>query len=514
MNVMLGHCVRYALLVCCCVLIAPLAAASQKRIALVVGNGAYEHVSKLPNPANDAKSISEKLRNIGFETVEGYDLNHDDLRQTVRVFAKKARNAELAIFFYAGHGIAVDGVNYLVPTDAVMDDPVDWEFQVFAVDDVMRHMRHADGASLILLDACRDNPFMETLATSMGTSTRSLGQGGLSVMDPDVHGDGMAIAFATSPGNVAEDGHGEHSPFTQALLDHIDAENTSFAEIMGRVTGDVYKSTNERQRPWLNSSLTGSIYLNPVKIKSAQTVASIDATAASSEINKSSLDIQKVLFETARSTNDPADYVSYLEMFPEGVFASQARNAVKRLSTDPLAGEGSEAVVAAVATSAPHDSAFVETVTRTLGTPLELTVTDYVKSKPSSSRSEQLLFLSDDLRANIQAMLNNLGISVGHPDGQFGRKTRNGIGMWQQRHGLPATGYLNQLQLNLLMASMDTGYLSYRSNEPSNTRVVTKTVIREVPAKESDTQGNNAASELLNGFFKGLGEGIGRAIID
>ena len=229
-------------------LVSTAVASTGGRVALVIGNGSYQFAPDLKNPSNDAAAMAERLRTLGFETVEGLDLDYDAMRATLRDFARQSKGAEVAIVYYAGHGIAVNGINYLVPTDARLDDPVDWEVQVFPLDDMLRLMRHAEGASLVFLDACRDNPLAEVLAGSMGTTTRSIGARGLARVDVEADGVGMAIAFATSPGEVAEDGEGENSPFTSALLNHIGTPNTDITEIMSKVTGEVVRETNQRQR--------------------------------------------------------------------------------------------------------------------------------------------------------------------------------------------------------------------------------------------------------------------------
>ncbi len=160
-----------------------------------------------------------------------------------------AQGSDVALFFYAGHGIAVNGQNYIVPVDAQLADPTAVDFETIPVNMITDQMKFGNGVNLVLLDACRDNPMAAQLSSVSG-ATRSLSVStGLAEMDLQNAGEGLAIAFATSPGAVAEDGSEGNSPFTAALLRHIGAANTDFTEIMSRVTGDVYKNTDQRQRP-------------------------------------------------------------------------------------------------------------------------------------------------------------------------------------------------------------------------------------------------------------------------
>lgn len=439
-----------------------------KRVALVIGNSDYRNAPALRNPANDAAAMSAKFESLGFETIEGVDLDYDATREIMRDFARAARDAEIVTIFYAGHGIAVDGVNYIVPVDASLSDPVDWEFQVFAVDEFMRLVRYSSGASLIFLDACRDNPLASVLAAEMGNGTRSIGTRGLARVEVESDGVGMAIAFATSPGEVAQDGEGRNSPFTAALLNHIGAPNADITEIMSRVTGEVYASTGRTQRPWVNASLTGPVVLNRVEgiaMDSADAGLAEDpgGLAASSGFG-ASVDLQKFMFEAATASNDPADFRAYLDMFPNGVFAQLARNALNRIEAEGTRVAGADPGGSA----APAPSGNLD-VTRTLAQPLSLTVTPALRDLFSSESTETALALSRDQRRAVQARLNVAGHDVGGADGAFGPKTRAGIADWQARNGLIATGYLNAPQLQLLTANTELGYRSYLASRPTAT---------------------------------------------
>lgn len=439
------------------------APAQAKRVALVIGNSAYENAAPLRNPANDAEAMGAKFRSLGFETIEGLDLDYDATRAIMRDFARAARDAEIVTIFYAGHGIAVDGVNYIVPVDARLDDPVDWEFQVFAVDEFMRLVRYSAGASLIFLDACRDNPMASLLAARMGEGTRSIGTRGLARVDVEAEGAGMAIAFATSPGEVAQDGQGRNSPFTAALLEHIGTPNADITEIMSQVTGAVYEATGRTQRPWVNASLTGPVVLNRVDAVAAPApppgATEAGAVPAPGDA-AATVDLQKFMFEVATASGDPADFRAYLDMFPNGLFAQLARNALARSEAE------TERSTAAVAPDAAPAGAGHPELTRTLTQPLALAVTPALRDLFAGEATEVALALDRDQRRAVQARLNVAGQNVGTPDGAFGPKTRAGIAAWQAQNGLMATGYLNSAQLQLLTANTEAGYRAWLASRP------------------------------------------------
>lgn len=476
--------------------------AQANRVALVIGNSDYEFSTPLPNPTNDARAMAEKLRNLGFETVEGYDLDFNEMRMTLRKFARQSRNADIATIFYAGHGIAVDGINYLVPTDAQLDDPVDWEFQVYNIEEFLRHVRHSKGASLIFLDACRDNPLAQNLARSMGQSTRSVGGRGLAPIDVNDAASGMAIAFATSPGEVAQDGEGQHSPFTAALLKHIGAPNTDITEVMSKVTGDVFEATERQQRPWINASLTGPVVLNAVDTQGLAEQP-LDGASRGSGDAAASIDVQKFMFEAATASDDPADFRAYLDTFPNGLFAQMARNAIKRIEkADEPAAPVQVASAAAPAQITPQPvqpapqpqaeqvalatppqpqqalplfntgpaaqpNTAQPTVTRSLNTPLNLPITDVLRARMSNETTETMLNLTREQRREIQGRLNAAGHNVGGADGIFGRKTRAGYAAWQTQNGLIPTGYLNAVQHQLLTANTEIVYQTWLASRPA-----------------------------------------------
>ena len=228
-----------------------------KRVALVVGNSKYIHTSELTNPKNDASDIATILREMKFNVVLGLDLDRQKFEHVIRRFARALRGAELGLFFYAGHGLQVSGINYLVPTTARLSTEDALDFEMIRLDLVQRVMERAAKTNVIFLDACRDNPLSRNLARALGTRSASIGRG-LAKVEAGL---GTLISFATQPGNVALDGTGRNSPFTTALKTHIRTSNEDLTSVLIRVRNDVIKSTAEQQIPWEQSALRARLYL-------------------------------------------------------------------------------------------------------------------------------------------------------------------------------------------------------------------------------------------------------------
>ena len=234
---------------------------AEKRVALVVGNSAYKQANPLPNPVNDASEIASALKASGFDVILGVDLDKRTFDTKVRDFAELLESADVAIFFYAGHGLQVAGRNYLIPVDARLAGERDLDFDAENLDFILKQMElgRADKTNIVFLDACRDNPFAQNLARSMGTRSASIGKG-LAQVDTGV---GPFIAYSTQPGNVALDGKGKNSPFTAALAKHVREPGRDLTSVMIEVRKDVLAATDGKQVPWDHSALTGEFYFQP-----------------------------------------------------------------------------------------------------------------------------------------------------------------------------------------------------------------------------------------------------------
>ena len=187
---------------------------ADKRVALVIGNAAYVHAGTLANPRNDAGDIAAELKKVGFEVVEGTDLDKAAMDRKIRDFANLLPGADTGLFFYAGHGLQVGGVNYLVPIDAQLSTAAALDFEMIRLDLIQRTMERETKTNILFLDACRDNPLARNLARAMGTRSSAIGRG-LAAAESGV---GTLISFSTQPGNVALDGTGRNSPYAGALV--------------------------------------------------------------------------------------------------------------------------------------------------------------------------------------------------------------------------------------------------------------------------------------------------------
>ncbi|MGY3534290.1 caspase family protein [Bradyrhizobium sp. USDA 4452] len=240
------------------------AAATARRVALVIGNGAYAHVKALPNPPNDAHAIARSLRDIGFTVSEGLDLDRDAMQTTIHDFLREAARSQIAVVYYAGHGVQVDGRNYLVPVDIefkaggrMTDAMVDMDTIMAGLDDQIR-------TNILILDACRNNPMAPQVASSGPSRGIEAGSGlaaPASLGSGSTLGAGTLIAFATAPGQVALDGEGANSPFSAALSRHVGTPGLEVQQMLTRVRAEVVAATKGKQVPWSNSSLLGEVYL-------------------------------------------------------------------------------------------------------------------------------------------------------------------------------------------------------------------------------------------------------------
>jgi uncharacterized caspase-like protein len=232
---------------------------TQKRVALVIGNSAYQHASRLTNPRNDAADISALLKKLGFQVIAGFDLDKTAFEGKIRDFAASLKSAEVGVFFYAGHGLHVSGHNYLVPIDAQLTSASALDFGMVRLDLVHRTMEREAKTNILFFDACRDNPLARNLARAMGSRSAEIGRG-LAAVEGGV---GTLISFSTQPGNVALDGKGRNSPFSGALVRHLGASNDDLNAILIAVRNDVVKETDRKQVPWEHSALTGRFYFSP-----------------------------------------------------------------------------------------------------------------------------------------------------------------------------------------------------------------------------------------------------------
>ena len=234
-----------------------LAVENQKRTALIIGNSKYEEVGTLQNPKNDANDMAKALKELGFDVILVTDANLKTMNNAIDEFHQKLKKGGVGLFFYAGHGLQVEGENYLIPIDAKLAAKGDINYETVPVGKILSKMEDAgNDANIIILDACRNNPFSKR-SWNRSLNTRGLAQ----ILAPK----GSYISYATAPGDVAGDGEGKNGIFTSHLLKHIKTPNLSIEELFKKVRQGVTQETKQKQIPWDSSSLIGEFSFNPTQ---------------------------------------------------------------------------------------------------------------------------------------------------------------------------------------------------------------------------------------------------------
>ena len=404
------------------ILVSADAAKADRRVAFVVGNGTYNNVTPLPNPPIDAKSMAGLLRNAGFDVVEGINLTRDKMTERLLEFGKKTQGADIAVFFYAGHGIAIDGINYLLPVDADIKSEMDVKLgNAINVDLTLDQTMNAAKVKLVFLDACRDNPFAAKIKAAASTRSGSV-QTGLAEMKS---GEGTLIAFAAGPGQNALDGEaGTNSPFTRALLAHITQPAVEIQQAMTQVRGQVNEETKRAQLPWGHTNLIGAVYLNPVAAP-AGAAAAVAGNPQGSTAGAAS-DVELEFWRSIKDSNRPAELSAYLTGYPNGQFKSIALARIAALENGP------------------------STTTRNLSKPVD---PEMIFTDEATQETEDQIGLNKGKRKDVQRRLTGLGFDT-KANGKFDEKTRAVITRWQAARGYPKTGFLNTLQHKALLTEI------------------------------------------------------------
>jgi hypothetical protein len=299
-------------------------ALAQRRVALVIGNSSYQQAPLLPNPVNDAGAMASLFTRAGFKVVLRRDVGINDMRRALREFSDATKDAEVAVVFFAGHGIEVDGDNYLIPTDAVLERDIDVDDETVSLDRILRVLEPAKQLRLVILDACRDNPFKQTMKRTL--ANRAIGRG-LAKVEPTTSD--TLIAFAAKAGSTASDGAGSNSPFTTALLKHLAEPGLDLRIAFGRVRDDVMLKTGNRQEPFVYGSLGGSVVaLVPV---AAEASTAGGPPAASDQAN-----LEIAFWNSIKDEKNPRLLETYLKRYPNGAFADIARITLEGLRSAAL----------------------------------------------------------------------------------------------------------------------------------------------------------------------------------
>src|ERR1700686_3226695 len=298
-------------------------ALAEKRVALVLGNSAYQNVPRLPNPVNDGAVIAATLKDAGFDVVDSrHDLSAAETRRALRDFADRARDADIAVIYYAGHGIEVDGTNYLIPVDAKLERDTDVYDEAFSLDRVMLAIEPAKQLRLFILDACRDNPFAKSMKRTV--ASRAVGQG-LAKVEPT--SPNMVIAYSAKAGSTALDGDAKNSPFTIALAKHLTTPGLDVRRAFGFVRDDVLRSTGNQQEPFVYGSLGGDdLPLVPVKPAPKISAPSTPAPNPQAEARRD--------YELALQIGNKDALNAFLAQYPDGFYANLARIQLARIAAE------------------------------------------------------------------------------------------------------------------------------------------------------------------------------------
>jgi uncharacterized caspase-like protein len=306
-------------------------AMAERRVALVIGNAHYAHTPALRNPVNDAQDVAAELKQVGFDVTLVTDVDENTFARQIDDFGRRLEGADVALFYYAGHGMQVNDKNYLVATNAKLESEFLVPSEAIEVDAIIQLMESRARINLVFLDACRDNPLADNLRHTLMAEHRSVSLGrGLARVEPT--GRDTLVAFSAAPGQEAEDGSGRNSPFAAALLRHMPEPGVEVSVMLKQVSAEVRQATDSAQRPQQLSDMAEPFYF-----VGARAVAAAKPAAAASDHA-----VELAFFQAAVAANDCTAIHSYLTRYPDGIFVDLARLAEQRLCGAPASAAASE----------------------------------------------------------------------------------------------------------------------------------------------------------------------------
>lgn len=451
----------------CLILFSSPSSVLAKRVALIIGNSTYEHAPVLPNPANDTADVAAAFSELGYEVQLLEDATRGDLLDALKVFRSESLGAEHSIIYYAGHGVEIDRQNYLIPIDAKLSADIDVEYEAIPLDLLVVAASGAKNLQLVVLDACRDNPFLEQMTRTV--ATRSIGRG-LATFEPAGN---SLVAYSAREGTVALDGSGKNSPYATAFLSALKQPDLEIGQFFRHVRDNVIQVTKSKQEPFLYGSLSSKpVFFSPQGRPPAQNL-DVAKQAPETQISKEALlSIELSFWESIRDGNEPTDFEDYIDRYPNGQFRSLAQRRLAALSLPDTPRKVSPVL-------APN--------------PL----------------SEPEIKLSRAQTRDLQARLNILGHRAGIEDGLIGNRTLSAISKFQSSVGVESTGEINQGLIDMIASKVSASRLaSHRAQAAqkvrrvSKPRVQTKTVvvtqvepvvpqIEEVPVVEPIARSSN-----------------------
>jgi uncharacterized caspase-like protein len=363
--------------------------AAAERVALVIGNADYDKVGQLANPVNDATDLAAALSRIGFDVTLAADLDFVGMHKALQAFSRKAADADMAMVYFAGHGVEIDKQNYLIPTDAMLDSDRQVVLETISLDLVTEAVSGAKSLRMVVLDACRNNPFLERMARSV--ATRAVGRG-LGAFEPT---GGTLVAYSAKGGTVASDGSGRNSPFMEGLLANIEEPGIDVSLMFRKVRDSVLKATGNVQEPFVYGSLPGEeLYLVPAVAVADAPVPETTPVAAPAKGSEQ----EEFAWSLVKDSGDADKLQQYLFAYPEGVHVTEAITLIKALR---------DAKVAVVNEPEPEPAPVVV---------------------PAPA--------GPDLVAAIQGELSRAGCSPGKADGIWGDRSRRAVVAFARAAGI------------------------------------------------------------------------------
>lgn len=377
-------------------------ALAAKRVALVIGNSTYRNVAPLINPPNDAAAVAAMFRQAKFDVVTLHDnLGNVEMRRSLREFSDQARGADIAVVYFAGHGIEIDGVNYLIPVDATIERDTDAYDEAIALDRILQAVEPAKQLRLVILDACRDNPFAKKMRRMLAVRAIGRGLAGVEPSQPNT-----LVAYAAKGGSTASDGGGKNSPFASALIKHLTTPGLGVRRAFGYVRDDVLAATGNRQEPFVYGSLGG----DEVTLVPAAPVVDVAVHGIRGD------------YELAEKVGTVEAWDSFIKTYPTGFYADLAKAQRNKLRN----GEPPRADVA----PAPQKSG--ETA------PAPQTKLQAVAALPPTGDASSRVAPAPnpDVPRLLQVELARVGCATGEPDGVWGTASQRALASFNRHAGM------------------------------------------------------------------------------
>lgn len=418
-----------------------------KRIALVIGISKYENVPALPNPENDAQAVAAALERLGFEVEFHPDVSRTDLDPILAQFDQALEGADIAMFYYAGHSIQIDGENYIAPRDTVLSEPGDIERYLLKMSDITRLMDTKAAVRITVLDACRDNPFLESAQQSKELASRGLQPGLAHISGPErleeggeTNVYGSVVAYAAASGHTASDGEGKHSPYTQAFLDNVEEPGLEIGQMFRNIASSVIQATDNEQQPEYLVRLTDEVFFKRPEPSQCDFLAAAPINQVGVKgVEFDRIDPQRAIPACEAALEKDPQHPRFLFNLGRALDAAgRYKEAVSRYKASADLG-----FVAAISSLGVMNM-------NGQGTPQNFfTGAELLKkARALGSRSARISMVSADFSIlfeapefkAVQQKLNDEGFEVGQPDGNFGPQSKKALKAYQQANNLQPNG--------------------------------------------------------------------------